>query len=138
YRGTRLEDELHKVLDRGGVIGGTSAGAAVMSKLMIGGGTVIARVEPGFGFLPGGIIDPHFLKRNRAHRLLQALPKNPGWLALGRRIQRASRRCGTSRRERSSSAAGVECHRTCGSDFWSWLAEKERASSTSRRRWTTR
>src|SRR5207302_6534701 len=81
--GTRVEKERYALLDRGGVIGGPSAGAAVMSKLMIGGGNVVARLEPGFALLPGGIIDQHFLKRNRADRLLETLHKNPGWFGLG-------------------------------------------------------
>src|SRR5207302_6337873 len=65
YRGTAVESELHKLLRRGGVIGGTSAGAAVMSGPMIAGGNMPARLGQGFGFLPGGIVDQHFLRRNR-------------------------------------------------------------------------
>jgi cyanophycinase len=83
YRGTAVEAELHKLLHRGGVIGGTSAGAAVMSGPMIAGGYVPAKLGEGFGFLPGGVVDQHFLKRNRMDRLLGVLDKNPGWFGLG-------------------------------------------------------
>jgi cyanophycinase len=83
YKGTAVEAELHKLLKRGGVIGGTSAGAAVMSGPMIAGGTVPPQMAEGFGFLPGGIVDQHFLKRNRADRLIDAVTKNPGWFGLG-------------------------------------------------------
>src|SRR5262249_46001763 len=83
YRGTAVEAELHKLLGRGGVVGGTSAGAAVMSGPMITGGNVPARLSQGFGFLPGGVVDQHFLRRNRAHRLLRVLHQNPGWFRLG-------------------------------------------------------
>ena len=64
YRGTAVERELHKLLQRGGAIGGTSAGAAVMSKVMITGGNPKAEVGTGFGFLTHVVIDQHFLKRN--------------------------------------------------------------------------
>lgn len=83
YRGTLVEKEMHEVLKRGGVIGGTSAGAAVMSKLMIAGGAVIPKLDEGFGFLPGVIVDQHFLKRNRVNRLINVLSKHPGWAGLG-------------------------------------------------------
>jgi cyanophycinase len=83
YHGTLLEKELHRLLGRGGVIGGTSAGAAILSRLMIAGGSVVPRTAEGFGLLPNGVIDQHFLKRNRADRLLHVLHKNPGWFGLG-------------------------------------------------------
>lgn len=53
YSGTRTETEMHKLLERGGVIGGTSAGAAVMTKTMIRRGSPTAEVGRGFGFLDG-------------------------------------------------------------------------------------
>ena len=77
YHGTAVEMELQKLLGRGGVIGGTSAGAAVMSSLMIVGGTVDAEVGTGFGLLTGVVIDQHFHNRNRLHRLLGVLAKHP-------------------------------------------------------------
>jgi cyanophycinase len=83
YRGTAVEAALHGLLRRGGVIGGTSAGAAVMSGPMIAGGYIPAKLEQGFGFLPGGIVDQHFLKRDRMNRLLDVLSKNPGWFGMG-------------------------------------------------------
>jgi cyanophycinase len=83
YRGTLVEKEMHKLLQRGGVIGGTSAGAAVMSKLMIAGGAVPAKLSEGFGFLPNAAVDQHFLKRSRVDRLLDVLHREPGWFGLG-------------------------------------------------------
>ncbi len=83
YRGTLLEKELHKVLKRGGVIGGTSAGAAVMSELMIEGGTTEARTGPGFGFLQGILVDQHFVVRNRIGRIRSVLAKNKSYAGLG-------------------------------------------------------
>lgn len=83
YSGTRTEAELHKVLDRGGVIGGTSAGAAVMSKLMIRRGSPMAEVGRGFGFLDGAIVDQHFVRRMRQDRLLKLLEQYPRQIGLG-------------------------------------------------------
>ncbi len=78
----------------GGVIGGTSAGAAIMSEIMIGGGTSIAAlshgiitdytgddfpedngalVTKGLGFFPCGLVDQHFLVRARIGRLATVL-----------------------------------------------------------------
>ena len=77
YLGTAVERALHAVLDRGGVIGGTSAGAAIMSRVMITGGQAKATVGTGFGFLPGAVVDQHALRRNRVNRLLGVLADHP-------------------------------------------------------------
>jgi cyanophycinase len=78
YLGTAVERGLRAVLERGGVIGGTSAGAAIMSKVMITGGQEKATVGTGFGFLPGVVVDQHALRRNRVNRLLGVLADHPG------------------------------------------------------------
>lgn len=66
-----------KARHRDGVVyGGTSAGTAIMSAIMITGDgdfTVIdaakVDVRPGLGLLPGAILDQHFVKRQRQNRL---------------------------------------------------------------------
>jgi cyanophycinase len=83
YLGTGVERALHRVLERGGVIGGTSAGAAVMSHVMITGGRGQATVGTGFGFLPGAVVDQHILKRNRVNRLLGVLAEHPELTGVG-------------------------------------------------------
>jgi cyanophycinase len=83
YKGTLVETEMHALLKRGGTIGGTSAGAAIMSKLMITGGKTTADLAEGFGFLPNAVVDQHFLKRDRADRLLGVLHRHPGWFGVG-------------------------------------------------------
>jgi cyanophycinase len=77
YLGTAVERALRAVLDRGGVLGGTSAGAALMSRVMITGGQAKATVGTGFGFLPGAVVDQHALRRNRVNRLLGVLADHP-------------------------------------------------------------
>jgi cyanophycinase len=83
YRGTLVERALHEVLIRGGVIGGTSAGAAVMSSVMITGGNPAASVDTGFSLLPGVVVDQHLMKRHRIPRLLSVLTSHPGYLGVG-------------------------------------------------------
>ena len=83
YLGTRVETELHGILARGGVIGGTSAGAAIMSRNMIANGKTVPQMGTGFGFLPYSIIDQHFLARNRQARSSKAITDHPGRFGLG-------------------------------------------------------
>ena len=83
YYGTRTEERLHGVLARGGVIGGTSAGAAIMSRHMIADGRTEPLMSTGFGFLPGTIVDQHFRKRNRQDRLMRAMQLRPGTVGVG-------------------------------------------------------
>ena len=83
YLGTAVERELAALLARGGVIGGTSAGAAIQSKTMIAGGLDEPRMATGFDLLPGTIIDQHFLARNRQPRLRKALAAQAGLVGFG-------------------------------------------------------
>ena len=83
YRGTAVEREFKKLLERGGVIGGTSAGAAVMSDVMIEGGNPRAAVGRGFGFVTSAVCDQHFLRRSRVNRLLGVLADRPHLIGLG-------------------------------------------------------
>jgi len=91
YLGTRAEKAIKAVLKRGGVVGGTSAGAAIMSQVMIAGGgyqtpeggLTELEIGHGFGFLPGMLVDQHFVKRKRRDRLLLALTKYPKLVGIG-------------------------------------------------------
>lgn len=97
-KGSIFLNRLHKFYKEGGTIGGTSAGAAVMSKIMIGGGR--NPVEPererlvsiennhvitleGFGFMENVVIHQHFLYRKRHNTLLSVLLDNPGSRGIG-------------------------------------------------------
>lgn len=91
-------NRLHTFYKEGGTIGGTSAGAAVMSKIMIGGGR--KPIEPererfvtlekenvitldGFGFMENVVIHQHFLYRKRNNTLLSVLLDNPRTRGIG-------------------------------------------------------
>ncbi|WP_406697526.1 cyanophycinase [Singulisphaera sp. Ch08] len=83
YLGTAVQEQLKAILARGGVVAGTSAGAAVMSGVMIAGGLNKADVSVGFDFIKGAVIDQHFLKRNRMERLIGVLSMHPNLVGLG-------------------------------------------------------
>ncbi len=83
YQGTLVEKELLKVLTRGGIIGGTSAGAAIQCQTMIHGGKSEPKMSTGFNLLPDAIIDQHFTERNRIHRLRLAVEKNKTKVGIG-------------------------------------------------------
>jgi cyanophycinase len=100
--GSALLRAIHDRYDAGAVVGGTSAGAAVMSDSMITGnqfypgvtGPVdsssysrIARraiqIVPGLGFLHNAIVDQHFIRRQRANRLFSVVLERPAFLGVG-------------------------------------------------------
>lgn len=83
YVGTRFERELEALTARGGVVGGSSAGAAAQSRVMIARGNPSPELSTGFDLLPGAIIDQHFLARGRMPRLVTALGARAGRFGLG-------------------------------------------------------
>lgn len=86
-----LVDAIRTRWREGAVVGGTSAGAAVMSKLMITGdeyerGRITASstaLGDGLGLLDGAIVDQHFVARGRFPRLLSAVLDHPEQLGIG-------------------------------------------------------
>ena len=72
---------------RGAVVGGTSAGAAVMSKVMIAGDAKEKGSAPmmgeGLALWPEAITDQHFIKRSREPRLRAAVKLHPELLGVG-------------------------------------------------------
>lgn len=97
--GTKSEAAIKKLYyERRGIIGGTSAGAAVMSRMMITGNELINKdstdafiaiqaknieTKPGFGFLDNVIIDQHFVARKRHNRLISLVLENPNLMGIG-------------------------------------------------------
>jgi cyanophycinase len=100
--GTRFEEGMNAAFRRGLAIGGTSAGAAVMSAVMITGGerrpggsrpvtedhwlTIEGEnvvTTRGFGFLTNAIVDQHFLRRKRYGRLLSLAIDHPTLIGVG-------------------------------------------------------
>ncbi len=88
--GTRVDAALHEAAHRGVTLGGTSAGASMMSSTMIVEGEAetnprvsIVDMAPGMEFLDGVVIDQHFAQRGRLGRLLSAVAQYPHHLGLG-------------------------------------------------------
>jgi cyanophycinase len=88
--GTPLEAAILDAYRSGTIVGGTSAGAAVMPKVMIaygkGGPTPresIAQFSPGLGLTDKIVFDQHFRQRDRLGRLLYLVSSHPGLLGVG-------------------------------------------------------
>jgi cyanophycinase len=100
--GTAVVDSIRSRYRHGAVVGGTSAGAAVMSDPMIGGDErrpggarpdttqnwiTIERDDvvlvPGFGLLPNVAVDQHFLRRRRHNRLISVVLEHPAVIGVG-------------------------------------------------------
>jgi cyanophycinase len=96
--GTPIHRRLLEIYENGGVIGGSSAGAAVMSEIMITGeekrevesgyefeiikaSNIVT--EEGFGFMKTAIVDQHFVRRKRHNRLISLVAENPRLLGIG-------------------------------------------------------
>jgi len=95
---TPVHKRLLELYEEGAVIGGTSAGAAVMSEIMITGDerrevtedhafeTIEADnivTEQGLGFIKSAIIDQHFIRRKRHNRLISLITEKPELLGIG-------------------------------------------------------
>jgi cyanophycinase len=89
YSGTRTERELHALLARGGVIGGTSAGASIQASYLVRGARegnhimMAPGYERGLGFLRNVAIDQHVLPRARLADLPPVLERYPRLLGIG-------------------------------------------------------
>ena len=88
YAGTKLYDEFIALLDRGGVIMGTSAGATIMGSLMVGSDARddISKkyaFNPAFSFMTNTALDQHVLARNRQFDLIPVIEHYPGTLGIG-------------------------------------------------------
>ncbi len=88
YLHTRTQREIQAVLDRGGVVGGSSAGASIQADYLVRGAREGNRImmapgyEEGFGLIKGVAIDQHMLTRNRQDDLEQVVAKHPELLGI--------------------------------------------------------
>ncbi|MDX1995514.1 MAG: cyanophycinase [bacterium] len=88
--GTRLAEALRSRFWNGVNIAGTSAGASIMSRQMIGFGRSgdtpsqrMVQMALGLGLTDNLIIDQHFRQRRRLGRLMTAVALNPGLTGVG-------------------------------------------------------
>lgn len=89
YLNTRTHRELRNLLKRGGVIGGSSAGATIQGSYLVRGareGNTLMMApgyEAGLAFLRNVAVDQHLLKRNRQDDLVPVIEKHPELLGIG-------------------------------------------------------
>lgn len=88
YLNTLTHRELQNLLNRGGVIGGSSAGATIIGSFLVrgdtkGNETMIGDHTAGLGFLKNVGIDQHLLKRNRVFDMLEVITAYPNLLGIG-------------------------------------------------------
>ncbi|MEL6343108.1 MAG: cyanophycinase [Myxococcota bacterium] len=88
YLGTDAHRAFSDLLARGGVIGGTSAGASAQASLLVRGDTknnqiLLGDHQQGFGWLEGAAVDQHLLVRDRLDDMLSVLQERPDVLGIG-------------------------------------------------------
>jgi cyanophycinase len=88
YKNTLTEKMLWKVLENGGTIGGSSAGATIQGSFLARGDTKNNQImmgdhQEGFGFLRNVAIDQHVLARNRQFDMFEILRNRPELLGIG-------------------------------------------------------
>lgn len=88
YGGTKTEEAFREVLERGGVIGGSSAGASIQGSFLVRGDTrtnttMMGDHKRGFGYLRNVGIDQHVLRRNRQFDMIEVIEAHPDLLGIG-------------------------------------------------------
>lgn len=88
YLKTKVVNELYFLLQRGGVIGGSSAGATILGSFLVRGDTKSNTImegdhTEGFGFFKNSAIDQHVLQRNRHFDLSEIHANHPELLCVG-------------------------------------------------------
>jgi len=89
YGHTRTQQEIERVLTRGGVVAGSSAGASILASYMVRGARennfimMAPGYEEGFGLIKGVAIDQHMLTRNRQDDLEEVVARHPDVLGIG-------------------------------------------------------
>lgn len=88
YSKTKTYDEFINLLNRGGVIGGSSAGASIQGSFLVRGDTKTNTImmgdhQEGFGFIKNIAIDQHLLALNRQFDIFEILDAHPELLGIG-------------------------------------------------------
>lgn len=87
YVNTLTHKKLEEILLKGGVIGGSSAGASIFGSYLMRGGEYTSKImtgyQQGFGFLRNTVIDTHIDSKNRYKDIEKVLKKKPELIGLG-------------------------------------------------------
>lgn len=88
YLNTETHKALWRLLDRGGIIGGSSAGATIQGSYLARGDTKTNTImmgdhEEGLAFMKNTAVDQHLLQRNRQFDLIEVIEAHPELLGIG-------------------------------------------------------
>jgi cyanophycinase len=88
YMNTKTHEALRMLLGRGGVIGGSSAGASIQGSYLVRGDTktnvvMMGDHQEGLGFITNCAIDQHLLALNRQFDIFEILEAHPELLGIG-------------------------------------------------------
>jgi cyanophycinase len=83
FLGTEVVPAIHRILERGGIVSGTSSGAAIMADVMLCRGYEEVELGQGFALYPRAIVDSHFTGRQRQKRLPRAVLQRPDHIGVG-------------------------------------------------------
>ncbi|MGV3604404.1 MAG: cyanophycinase [Dyadobacter fermentans] len=88
YLNTLTHQAFQELLDRGGVISGTSAGASIQGSFLWRGDTkgphiLVGDHTQGLGFLKNSVIDQHLFRRNRQFDLVDFVKNAPELIGIG-------------------------------------------------------
>lgn len=88
YKGTLLEKELRKFVERGGILAGESAGAIVQGEYTVRGNPdkpviMVTGSEQGLGLLPHVAINPHLSAQKRENELITVVDRYPSLTGIG-------------------------------------------------------
>ena len=143
YLGTKTEAAFHDVLKRGGVIGGSSAGATIQGSYLVRGAPEGNQImmspghEKGFGFVRRSAIDQHLLARERENDMLPVIRKHPHLLGIGIDESTALYVRGNSAEVIGKSKVlfyDIALEKTVGKKFYTTLGPGDRYDLKSRRK----
>ena len=143
YLGTKTEAAFHDVLKRGGVIGGSSAGATIQASYLVRGAPEGNQImmspghEQGFAYIRNSAIDQHLLARKRENDMLPVIRKHPHLLGIGIDESTALFVCGNTAEVIGKSKVlfyDIALEKTVGKKFYTTLDPGDRFDLKSRRK----
>ena len=143
YLGTKTEAAFHDVLKRGGVIGGSSAGATIQASYLVRGAPEGNQImmspghEQGFAYIRNSAIDQHLLARKRENDMLPVIRKHPHLLGIGIAESTALYVRGNTAEVIGKSKVlfyDIELEKTVGKKFYTTLDPGDRFDLKSRRK----
>lgn len=127
YLGTLTQREIKAVFERGGVVGGNSAGAIIQGSFIVRGRpdkpVLMAKGhERGFDFLKNVVINPHLIAAKREDELVNVVDAHPGLLGIGIDERTAILVQGDQFEVLGDSKVAIYDNRKHGNKWYYWLS----------------